>query len=297
MSRSTSNDSWRMSSAMVCSLWASASWAFARAIIWSPDLEQRLGQLTTDPIQKEQYRDIVRNKCFRQSVLCQQEAAVFKSPAPALLRGMYLESHVVAESAGANIQSTEMDRFLASNGLRVSTAVPLIKAALAELGANWPNYVSYERLLEAARDRLDAARPGSAAATRVSRLEESLLECGLSGSIELHGEPQPFTTDVTARPAASPLARWQAQRGAMVTNRKHESVQLDYFDQQILQLLDGARDGSQLVEHLAAAAQAGRLLVLENQQPIQDPQRMRQALSGILPSSLARLARLAFLVG
>ena len=112
----------------------------------------------------------------------------------------------------------------------------------------------------------------------------------------MHAEPQPFTTELRTHPVASPLAR-SRRRGDLVANRKHESVPLEYLDQQVLQLLDGTRDLPQLVDSLVAAAIQGRLTVRENQQPITNPEHLKQALNGILPQSLVRLAGRALLIG
>jgi methyltransferase-like protein len=138
---------------------------------------------------------------------------------------------------------------------------------------------------------------GAAAAppADVERLKQNLLQCCTGGVVKLHAAPHAFAPHPSERPAASALARRQAGRRPVVTNRRHEAVQLDAFDRHVLQLLDGTRSVAQLVEHLAASAAAGQMMAVENNQPV-PPERLRQFLNNSLRQSLNRLAENAFLV-
>ena len=114
--------------------------------------------------------------------------------------------------------------------------------------------------------------------------------------MDLSVKPHSFTTTVGGRPAASPVARWQAARGDVMTNRRHAPLRLDQFDRQVLLLLDGTLDHSQLVDMLAELASQGRISVMEAQQPVDNPRRVRELLELALPRVLVHLAKNAFLV-
>jgi methyltransferase-like protein len=209
---------------------------------------------------------------------------------------LWVEAPITCENPEMTLTSMVADRFTNRNGLKITTSSPLVKAALTHLGSVWPNFIVFEELLAAARERLQAVSPHVASANEIARLGDSLLECGLKGVIELHSQPQDFTTEIARCPAASPLARWQSPRGEVITNRVHEAVRVETLDRHVLPLLDGTRDTEQLAAALAESVGQGRLIVEENQQRVQDPQRILLAMSTALPQSLVRLARSAFLI-
>lgn len=271
-----------------------------------PEAEQRLNEVTADPIQKEHYRDIVRNRSTREAVLCHGDVPLYHSPLPELLQGLYLAARIRPLDANVNLNSTGIDRFTTPGGVQVSTAIPLIKSALIYLGAIWPNSISLEDLVVAAEDLVAAARtavtaaaggPSATAQDEISRLKENLMLCCTAGIVDLDSRPQSFTTHVTSHPIASPLARWQLEHGDVATNCQHRSVRLEHLDRFLLRLLDGTRDGSQLLEHLAAWTSEGRMTIMEGQLPVKSLERARQIIEIVLPQSLMRLAQNAFLVG
>jgi hypothetical protein len=81
----------------------------------------------------------------------------------------------------------------------------------------------------------------------------------------------------------------------VATNRKHLRVRLEHFDRHVLQLLDGTRSVSQLVEELSAAIGRGQMSAVENGNPV-PAHRLAQFLGNALDESLKRLADNALLV-
>ncbi len=258
------------------------------------EAEERLSEITADPIEKEQYRDIVRNRSIRHTLLCHQNVELTRSLQPELLQGMYLSAQLKPQTPDVDPRSPELARFTAANDLRISTAVGFIKAALVHLGEIWPNYISFEDLIAASCERLEAG--SSLSADEIRRLQDNLMQCCAGGIAAVNAGPQSFTTTVSDKPQASPLARWQAQRGDVATNRKHEAVRLEQFERHLLPLVDGQRDAGQLLDEMAASAEAGRFVVFDQQELVKDPVHARRALGIALPQSLARLAHNAFLV-
>jgi hypothetical protein len=59
--------------------------------------------------------------------------------------------------------------------------------------------------------------------------------------VELHVGASPFTVEPGARPVASPLARYQAERGGRVTTLRHESILVPDAIRTLIPLLDGSR--------------------------------------------------------
>jgi methyltransferase-like protein len=264
----------------------------------SADIEQDLSGVANDALRKTQYRDILQKKTFRQTLLCHAGLGVRQPNTSQRIEGLYVEARIRPEDPELNLRSTNLERFYGRGDATVSTNAPIIKAALLHLGEIWPKSLRWEELVDAVRARLAGSigPPLTISSRGIKRLANNFIECCGGGIVDLHFQPQSFVTTVSERPAASPLARWQAARGEVITNRRHAPVRLDQFDRQVLQLLDGARDLSQLVDQLAEWASQGRMSVMEGQQIVHSPQRVRQLIELALPQALARLCENAFLV-
>jgi methyltransferase-like protein len=92
------------------------------------------------------------------------------------------------------------------------------------------------------------------------------------------------------------LARWQLEHGDTATNRKHRAVRLEHVDQYLMRMLDGTRDGADLVKGLTEYTADGRLQIWDGNQRVQDPRRVQEIVEAQLPYALARLAHHAFLI-
>jgi methyltransferase-like protein len=117
-----------------------------------------------------------------------------------------------------------------------------------------------------------------------------------SDLIELHGVPITFLRTATEKPAVLPLARAQAAKAAVVTNRRHEVVRLNDLDRHLVPLLDGTNDRSALADKLAKVAATGQLNVQKDGLTIYDQKEIHNALTAIMDQALANVARMALLV-
>ncbi len=82
-----------------------------------PELEGRLAEITSDPIELEQYRDIVRNRGSRQTLLVAESAACDATARPERLRGLYLDGPLRCESGTVDLRVRAR-----SSGLRPKAA-------------------------------------------------------------------------------------------------------------------------------------------------------------------------------
>jgi len=262
----------------------------------APEAESELSQLTSDPIEQEQYRDIVQNRTIRQTVLCHAAAELKDRSTTESFRGLYLEGSLKPEGL-VTIESDEVARFVNQGGLRVSSGVPIIKAALSHLGEIWPNYIEFDALVAAALERCaDGANGSQDRDGAIQRLSDNLRLCCLGGVVDVHSEPPSFATQAGERPRADALARQAAKVAEAATNRRHEVLRLEPVDRQVLQLLDGQHDQAAIVDALVAAAAQGRFAVFEHQALLHDAEQSRRVLADLVPRSLERLARNAFLI-
>jgi methyltransferase-like protein/SAM-dependent methyltransferase len=264
---------------------------------YPPEVQNVLQMLSPDAIHLEQYMDFLRNRMFRQTLLCHQGTQLTHQVRPEMVMGLTAASPARPASEKSDLTSTEVEKFQAPNGAAVSTGQPIFKAALTHLARVWPQAVPFETLRTEARNMIGTPEPNPTQDARI--LAECLLNCYASASgtlVELHAYDLPFVRDPGDRPVASPLARAQAAEGNRVTNLRHESVALNAVDRQILTFLDGTRDRSALSEVVAGLVKSGEFTVKEQDQPVTDPERVRLLAGPVVNERLAVLGRNALLV-
>ena len=188
--------------------------------------------------------------------------------------------------------------FKSPSGMSMATDRPLLKAAMQVLGNNYPATLPFDVLRRQARELLggDTGGPEQAADDTVT-IAVGLLNCYMgSDLVELHGMPVTIVRQPGDRPVATPLARVQAARGAMVTNRRHEVVRLNDLDRQLVPLLDGTNDRGAIADKLTVVAQSGGLSIQKDNQKLEDPAQIRAALGSVLEQALGNVAKMALLV-
>ena len=272
---------------------------------FGPDIEKTLRILATDQIQAEQYMDFLRNRMFRETVLCRDKVQPNWAVNPECLRVLHVASP--AKPVGADNQpiqdlkltAEENVSYKAPSGMTMATTRPLLKAAMQLLGEAYPGTVPFDLLRKQARESIGGGDPADpkVVAEDTNVLAVGLLNCYMgSDLVELHGMPIAFARQAGPKPVALPLARLQAQRGATATNRRHEVVRLNDLDKHLVPLLDGTNDRDTLVEKLTQVAQTGALNVQKDGMTLYDPKEVQAALKSVIDPALANVARMALLV-
>jgi SAM-dependent methyltransferase len=203
-------------------------------------------EATRGLLEKEQYLDFLRNRRFRQTLLCHADVRIGRTPAPDTLRRFWMASSAQPDSETPDFRSRTVATFKGPKGSSLQVDHPLIKSAIGYLGQIWPARVRFDGLLEHARSLAGATEPGDDQV-----LLDTLQQSFLAGLIELHTHAPRLAAQVGPRPEASPLARLEARGGSTVTTLLHSSVRLeDDAARYALQLLDGSRDRAALAEAL-----------------------------------------------
>ncbi|WP_425614582.1 methyltransferase regulatory domain-containing protein [Anatilimnocola sp. NA78] len=259
-----------------------------------PEVEATLKKLGADVIETEQYMDLVRNRTFRQTLLCHESMKLDRTIPPERIYDMYVASSSEPEG-GAKIDPRSWDPVTFKRpGSTLSTKEPLLKAAMLELRAAWPQAIPFMELLANARGRL---HPGTQvieterAANDARNLARPLLRCYATTHVDLHAEPPQVSYHISEQPALSRLARLQATQPGGITNLLHEVVQLGDFERQVAKLLDGTRDRAAIVDTLAQLVANKTLVVHEKGKPVADIDQVRVILGKVLEDALPSLAR------
>ena len=264
-------------------------------------VDETLNRLSRNIIEMEQYMDFVRNRLFRQTLLCRRDVKLSRSLGPWNLTDLHVAARLSAANPEMDLNSTEPEVFHGVGDLKVSTSQPVVKAALYCLTERWPAATAFSDLLLRARSLLkhkdDGCTPSGSGETDGATLGSVLLTCFTRGLCELYAHPPEFVIAPGLRPMACPFARLQARSREMVINRRHEGVPLNALAKQLLPLLDGGQDCDSMLDALIRLAADGTLLVKVAERLVSERGEARQILAGELERELARFGRTALLVG
>ncbi len=208
-----------------------------------PEIEKTLRSISHDLVQMEQYLDFLRNRMFRQTLLCHEGIRLDYNLRPEAVQKGFLASAAmpVPVETDATLDEAQQFRAVEKDALTLTTRDPLMKAAMLRLGQAWPESIAFSDLLAAA----DGGQPITD--EQSNQLAARLLRCFTSGIVELSLAPPRLVAEVSERPIASPYARLRARVGSKVVNMKLEASVLDELQRLVLQKLDGHHDRPSLV--------------------------------------------------
>ena len=247
-----------------------------------------IGKMAQNIIEAEQYLDFWQHRTFRQTLLCRRGITLNRTLKPEALNAFYLAGRAKPVSDKPDIYSDKVEQFRsppnrAEDGVIFSTGHPLVKAALVQLDEIWPQAMTLEALLAAARARLGGeATPATLEIGSIFKIEPnsviskaqaedpvrvlsaSLLACFARGLVSLHVYRPHFSPEVSERPVVSPVARFLTQeRNTRITNLWHERVDLDEFDRYLIRRLDGRHDYEALLAAFLSGPVAEGVLALK----------------------------------
>jgi SAM-dependent methyltransferase len=204
---------------------------------YPPDISRKILELANaSVVDKEQYLDFLRNRRFRQTLLCREEVELDRALRRDVLRDLYLGSHVrpVAEPLGVEPPEAVAE-FRGRGDATMATDHPQAKRAMLHLGRIWPRVVKFDTLLRNIGSGSDDGAP-------ISALLDILLAAYAAGLIELGTHAPRFALEPGPKPTTSPVARLQLERGPFVASLRHTSVCVeDELGRRLLMLSDGTR--------------------------------------------------------
>ncbi len=181
---------------------AEATVANMFAANFAPVVEQNLLRIAPDVIASEQHMDMLRNRAFRQTLLCHRDVRLVRQISGANLDGMFFAGQLAAVDDPTNgAAATE-----SSHGPRVFRSIGGDPRGICAL----ESLVAARRLARRDAGRCAKRRPKCLRPTSGGQLSEDLVQCVARGLVRLQAARDAFVGTVSARPAASPLARLQA---------------------------------------------------------------------------------------
>ena len=224
------------------------------------EVQEVLRRVGDDVIYLEQYMDFLRNRMFRQTLLVADDRQPVYDLRPPALAGLYVAAGVRLEKSDMDPTAEGFEKFPTDSGLPLQASEPIVKAALLELAAMWPRRVGIEELCQRARARL-GGEPTADDAERIGMAVLQYFTTGGPRAIEIATGPLAVAAEVGERPAISPLARRQVERGEPVTTRRHEIYQPGEFESAVLRHMDGTNDRAAILAKVMNGVRSGKLSV------------------------------------
>jgi methyltransferase-like protein/2-polyprenyl-3-methyl-5-hydroxy-6-metoxy-1,4-benzoquinol methylase len=222
------------------------------------ETRRALGEAASDIIEVEQYIDFLTNRCFRRTLLCREGISLDRTLRPERVGRFLVASRARPLSERPDVTGTSSEEFRSPDGACLRSDGPFTKAAMLYLGEQWPRAVPFKDLITAASSMLEVEPESERElAGHASSLGLNLLK-GFSCSADLvdfYVEAPAFVPEAGERPVASPVARFQAMRGAQVSNLRHERLELEPSQRRLLCLLDGTHDRAALLDEMCRSAE------------------------------------------
>ena len=197
----------------------------------APSLQRTLLAIG-DRLRREQYLDFLKERKFRQTLLCRADRGLHDAPRPEALRGLAVSAALRWKADEASGRVT----FVGPGTAHVVTDHPLVVRTLETIARRWPSPVWIAQL---------------GGERELPAICQALLGCFGANLVRLHVHPPFVSASAPERPRVSPLARLEAAEGTMLTTVRHTHHALDdELARRVVALLDGTRDRQALLAAL-----------------------------------------------
>lgn len=209
-----------------------------------------------DVIEQEQAMDFLRNRTFRQTLLCREGQP--------LNRELELERFaqfayyaLLTPHDQPDLAEPKPQAFATPDGSSYTITHPLTKAAVLILSERHPDALDFDVLAEEA-----ARRAKGPCREERDHLLGELVGLYLRQVVGIGPAPQAYVRTVSARPRANALARMQAETGlGHIATVRHMPMALDAFALRLVATLDGVRSREALVDQLTRDVAEGVLRI------------------------------------
>lgn len=257
-----------------------------------------LESVSRDVIETEQYMDFLRNRGFRQTILCHDNVQLNRKVRPEAIVKLRVASSTRPETDHIVIRSPDKTSYRRGSST-LTTNDPVVKAAMMHLQNAWPESIPYPVLAAQALSTATGRTVGvdtEIVGRQSHDLASMLLRCYGTGQVDLHTSESSFGKEIAERPRVTGFARRQSTKSPQVTNGLHQRVSLDDLQRHVLRLLDGTRTLDDVEREIIQVVKDGQLLLHLDGNPVTDDDALRTVLAQSVPDAVKVLAGRGLLV-
>lgn len=253
-----------------------------------------------DIVKSEQYMDFITNRRFRSTILCKNNIALNRTLDNETMKNLHFAGRItpLTEVSKVNFEDTSSLEFQSSMSpeAKMSTASPVMKAALCTLFENVDKLLSFDSLVDLTCKKLKGAKFKKEDVSM--EISTNLLRLIFSGYIS-------FSLDkfdnvkASDKPKAWDLSKAQTpmNNNLWVTNLLHERVKLNVLDAHILKHLDGKNDAEKVFTKIAEHVKKGDIVMNIDGKPISDMKLVEQDVKNYIKQSFESFRLNKLLVG
>jgi methyltransferase-like protein/SAM-dependent methyltransferase len=265
---------------------------------FAPQVGETLRRLSNDIVRTEQYMDFVRNRAFRQTLLCRKGVQLNRNLDWRSVKDFRIASATRTEASQAELVGNQQVQFVVPKGVTMTVANPVVKVAFNYMSQIWPRSASFDELLATITQLSPTVIQDSSSRQKQEQLlGTDLLTAYAAGIVSFRTEEPHFVVETSSHPIVSPLVRHQAESGQRITNQLHESADAEVLVRNIVLLLDGTRDVQSIVTELEKLIGNGTLNVHKDGKQLTGGEELRQTLAKVTEDILTNLTKLALLIG
>lgn len=231
----------------------------------TPEVCAFLKKYESDYVRYEQYLDFLTNRAFRRSLLCHREVPLVRGGLHERVDRFYIASTVppVTFSASDSFPEEIIDPL----GRRFRVSDVTLKSLVSTISRSYPQAIPYREIVQ------------TISTSDEIHLRRQLLRGFCQNLFAFYTEPVPLSFTLTEKPIASPLARYQAEMGDVVSTFHHRAIKLTPLERAILRYLDGEHAKEQIITDLMGKIERGELSA---------PSSFRDTLSHLVTACLER---------
>ena len=185
------------------------------------------------------------------------------------------------------------------NNLHFSSECPYTKCAVNYLGSIWPEYISFQDILEKVGTFIDNNLQTKAERNEdindVDLFATKIFNLYAKNIIDLSLYPPTVTKTISKNPVIGPIACLQAQTQDWTTNQLHQVVDVDAISKHLLPLLDGQHDDKRIRKHLLKLIQNGTLQLQLDGVLLEDDDEIMDNLDEYIKTYLNKVSKSALL--
>lgn len=226
---------------------------------YAPEVSKKLREWSSNIFELEQYMDFLRARTFRQTLLVHQSVELQRDLTTFHPQDMWLSSQATVKAAPEKIDNIEGAIFRTEReNVEITLYDPLAKALMLELTDCWPETIPFEEAFQRALTRVwpgdDRPTDPEWLAHARKQLGVGLLSCFTIDLVEMNANRLPCVSTVSESPEVWRYTRHIANTSSRLTNVRHQTVDVDPFDQQLAILTDGTRTAEDLFQHFESIA-------------------------------------------
>ncbi|CAN5861861.1 methyltransferase regulatory domain-containing protein [soil metagenome] len=218
-------------------------------------------------IRREQYLDFLKNRRFRQTLLCHKNAEIKRKVVEDFFDDLQITCDLRPESETPDFAPNKIEKFAKPGKDGVSLDHPLTKASLFYLCEIFPRSVSFAELVENA-EKILQKNPGEnfkVSEDDIEILKDILLKIFGSELVNFFVYQPQIAGQVSDKPKADVFVRWLAQNSDMLITRRLKTKKIeDEFVRNLLMLTDGEHTREDIIRDFTGKIMDGRLPVDED---------------------------------